>query len=74
MAPANQLPMADVQNFVHDQDSSEVSQKLGHMQSVRKMPHVSQGSVVTHAAVGGFLMMTLSLNLMVKEFRKSISI
>jgi len=74
MAPANQLPMADVQNFFHDQENSEVSQKLGHMQSVRKMPHVSQGSVVTHAAVGGFLMMTLLLNLMVKEFRKSISI
>ena len=74
MAPANQLPMADVQNFFHDQENCEVSQKLGHMQSVRKMPHVSQGSVVTHAAVGGFLMMTLLLNLMVKEFRKSISI
>jgi len=74
MAPANQLPMADVQNFFRDQENSEVSQKLGHMQSVRKMPHVSQGSVVTHAAVGGFLMMTLLLNLMVKEFRKSISI
>jgi len=74
MAPANQLPMADVQNFFHDQENSEVSQKLGHMQSVRKMSHVSQGSVVTPAAVGGFLMMTLLLNLMVKEFRKSISI